>query len=267
MTESKFKILVCIKQVPDTTDIKWTKNNTIQREGLDLMINPFDLGAIQMALDVKEHIPNTEIVLVSMGPNQAIESLVYGIALGADRGFLLCDKKFAASDTLATAYCLSSFVKKFFSDFNLIICGQQAIDGDTAQTPSSLAEKLNVPVVTLVKELKKVCHSSITLHRETPAKRELVEVELPAVLAIDNQITDKVPSIDDFIRAQRTVITVLAACDICCEERSLGLSGSPTQVKDVFRPLKNREGQIIDEISTKEIQEIILSEVEKAKND
>ena len=119
-----FKIVVCIKQVPDTNDIKWTPMNTIQREGMDSVINPFDLGAIQFALDLKKRFNDAQITLVSMGPKQAEESLRYGLALGADEAYLLCDKKFAASDTLATAYCLSCFVGKYVSDVRFYVSAQ-----------------------------------------------------------------------------------------------------------------------------------------------
>lgn len=260
-----FKIVVCIKQVPDTNDIKWTERNTIAREGMDLIMNPYDLGAIQMALNVKKYIFDVEIILVSMGPNQAMESLSYGIALGADRAYLLCDKKFAASDTLATAYCLSCFIKKYVPDFNLIICGQQAVDGDTAQTPTGLAEKLSIPSVTLVKKLLSINNEYASIIRETPSAVEEVEVSLPALIAVDNQEILFDPKIKDFMRAQDKEIAVLSACDIDSQECFIGLNGSPTQVKKAFRPEKHREGTILDDVCKDDFKELLLSEIDKAK--
>lgn len=261
-----FKIIVCIKQVPDTNDIKWTKKNTIQREGLDLIINPYDLGAIQLALDVKKYILDTQIILVSMGPNQALESLNYGLALGADTAFLLCDRKFAASDTLATAYCLCGFIKQHCGDFNLIICGQQAVDGDTAQVPSALAEKLDIPSITLAKELKFIDTKMVNIIRETPAKTEEVEVALPSLLAVDIQETKKQPSIEDFMKAQDKKITILSAADIDCLETNIGFSGSPTQVKKAFRPEKHRDVVILENLSNEEFIEVLMGEINKAEN-
>ena len=140
-----FKVAVFIKQVPDTDDIRWTEHNTIQREGLESVINPYDIGAIQLAKNVKFLLNDCEITAVSMGPLQAKEALKEALAMGCDKAFLLCDKKFAGSDTLATAYVLSQFINTHLNDFDLIICGYQAVDGDTAQTPSSLAQKTQYP--------------------------------------------------------------------------------------------------------------------------
>lgn len=141
------KILVCIKQVPDTTDIKWTENNTIQREGVESIINPYDIYAIEEALKLKKIISDTEITVLTMGPQQATEMLKKAIAVGCDKGVLISDKKFAGADTYATSTTLAAAIKSKFADFDLIICGQFAIDGDTAQTGPSIAEKLNIPQI------------------------------------------------------------------------------------------------------------------------
>lgn len=260
-----FKIVVCIKQVPDTNDIKWTPMNTIQREGMDLVMNPYDLGAIQAALDVKKIFNDSEIILVSMGPHQAVESLRYGLALGADKAYLLCDKKFAASDTLATAYCLSCFVNTHVRDFKLIVCGQQAVDGDTAQTPTAMAEKLGIPSVTLVKEIIKINREQIVLKRELPLKTMEVEVAQPCLIAVDNQSVQNLPKIEDFMRAQDEEIEVLTACEIGSEDCNIGIKGSPTQVKKAFRPMRNREGKVFEDMTNEAFMELLMSEINKAK--
>ena len=144
------KILVCIKQVPDTADIKWTENNTIQREGVESVINPFDIYAIETALEIKKSCENVEITALSMGPLQAEEILRKAIAVGCDNGVLVSDKKFAGADTYSTGKTIAAAIKTFCQDFDLIICGQFATDGDTAQTGPTIANNLNIPQVTYV---------------------------------------------------------------------------------------------------------------------
>ena len=146
------KIVVCIKQVPDSADIKWTENNTLRREGMEAVINPFDEFALETALRIKDAIPDTEITAVSMGPNQAEDMLKRAIAHGVDNAVLLSDRKFAGSDTFATARTLALGIKKAVPDFDFIICGQFATDGDTGQTGPALATFLDVPQITYVKD-------------------------------------------------------------------------------------------------------------------
>ena len=141
------KIALCIKQVPDTSDIKWTENNTIQREGVESIINPYDVYATEFALNLKEKYADAQITVFSMGPNQAMDMIRKLIALGCDDGVLISDRKFAGADTYATGKTISSAIKSVMPDFDLIICGQFAVDGDTAQTGPCIAEFLNIPQV------------------------------------------------------------------------------------------------------------------------
>lgn len=260
-----FKIVVCIKQVPDTTDIKWTENNTIQREGLDSIINPYDLSAIQTAIEIKKNLKDVEIIAVSMGPAQASDALNYAIALGCDDAYLLNDKKFAASDTLATAYTLSLFVQKYVPDFKLIICGQQAVDGDTAQTPSSLAEKLCIPQLTNCKKINEV--SDNTLNVTTENKHEICEViiTLPALIAIDVQGTYLHPKINDFIKAQNKSVIELSAADLSADFTKIGIKGSPTYVKAAFRAVKSRINNQVITNSIDETAEALMREINLCK--
>ena len=147
------KIVLCVKQVPDTSDIKWTENNTIQREGLESITNPYDVYAFESALRLKNKYGNVSITALTMGPGQAEEMLRKFIALGADNGVLLCDKKFAGADTYATGKTIASAIESKISDYDLIVCGQFAVDGDTAQTGPSIANFLGIPQVTYVKEI------------------------------------------------------------------------------------------------------------------
>lgn len=264
-----FKIVVFIKQVPDTDDIKWTENNTIQREGLDSIINPYDLGAIQLAKNVKFLRGDTEIIAVSMGPKQAEEALKAALTLGADKGYLLSDRRFSGADTLATAYTLSQFVKTHVPDFKLLICGQQAIDGDTAQTPSSMAEKLDITQLTNVIALKEISEESSVWIKDTSACKQEIKLPYPALLATTIKEPNIIPDINGHIKAQNTEIKILTAEDINADISCIGFSGSPTQVKKAFRPVITRNTVLIENETAENCAGYILEEVNKckAKND
>ena len=146
------KIALCIKQVPDTTDIKWTEHNTIQREGVESIINPFDVYAAEFALKLKSEIKDASITVFTMGPAQAEGMLRKMLSIGCDEAVLVSDKKFAGADTYATGLTLSRAIRTILPDFDLIICGQFAVDGDTAQTGPNIASFLDIPQVTYVKD-------------------------------------------------------------------------------------------------------------------
>lgn len=236
------KIIVCIKQVPDTTEIKWTENNTIQRDGVESIMNPFDVFALEEALKLKRDLcQDIEITVLTMGPLQADEMLRKAIAVGADRGILLSDKKFAGADTYATSKTLSAAVKNKLSDFDLIICGQFAIDGDTAQTGPGLAAQLNIPQITFVKSILKYEDNYIYTQREIEEGLEVVKVELPALICVMKGYEE--PSratINGIKKAQNTNIEILGIEDIGLSTEEAGLKGSPTYVSRAFRPEHNR---------------------------
>lgn len=236
------KIIVCIKQVPDTTDIKWTENNTLQRDGVESILNPYDLYAIDEAVKIKKTVPETEITALTMGPNQAEEILKKAIALGCDKGILLSDKKFAGADTYATAKTLSQAIKTKLSNFDLILCGQFAIDGDTAQTGPSIAAQLNIPQVTFVKELDRCDGKSIYATRQLEDGLEIVKTEFPALICVlKGEKEPPRPTINGIILANKTPIKKLAIDDIKLSAEDAGLKGSPTYVSKAFRPEHNRE--------------------------
>lgn len=264
-----FKIVVFIKQVPDTDDIRWTEHNTIQREGLDSVINPYDIGAIQLAKNVKFLMPDSEIIAVSMGPKQAETALKEALAMGCDKGILLSDKKFAGSDTLATAYVLSQFVKTKEPDCNLIICGQQAVDGDTAQTPSSMAEKLCVQQLCSVVALKEINKDYSAWVKDTSLNNQQIKIFHPCVISTTLNKVDILPDIKGYIKAQNSDIIVLSAADINAEDTNIGIAGSPTQVKRAFRPIIERETELIENVSLGQISDFLINEINncKAKND
>lgn len=260
-----FKIIVCIKQVPDTNDIKWTEHNTIQREGLDSIINPYDISAIQFANNFKYVLDDVKIIAVSMGPQQAQDVLKEALAIGADEAYLLSDKRFSAADTLATAYTLSQFIKNICSDFNLIICGQQAIDGDTAQTPSSLAEKLGIPQLTNVIWSKDITFDNSTWTRVTNNEREDVRISHPALIAVSNSELEVIPSIEGYIKAQNSKIKILNADDICALAEKIGLKGSPTVVKKAYCPNITRTTLNAVASSADDAANIIMDEVNNCR--
>lgn len=258
------KILVCIKQVPDTTDIKWTENNTIQREGVESIINPFDVYAIEEALKLKKEIfrtchsevlteesqikyaqndsgCDTEITVLTMGPQQASEMLKKAIAIGCDKGVLLSDKKFAGADTYATSKTIASAIKTKLSDFDLILCGQFAIDGDTAQTGPGIANQLGIPQITFVKELSRCDGKSIYATREIEEGIETVKVEFPALICVMKGYEEPTrPTINGIKKAQNSEITVYSMEDINLTPDDVGIKGSPTFVSRAFRPEHNR---------------------------
>lgn len=260
-----FKIVVCIKQVPDTSDIKWTAQNTIQREGLDSIINPFDIGAIQLAKNIKALIKRdgveTEISVVTMGPQQAKDALRSALAMGCDNAFLLSDKRFSGADTLATAYTLSKFIKTQISDFSVIICGQQALDGDTAQTPSSMAEKLNIAQITNVAGIKEANNAYAIWHKETSEYKQDIKSGYPVLVATTLNNVTITPSINDYIVAQDKEIKTFDAQSINADFNNIGLKGSPTQVKKAYKPIIERNTIVIDSSAPNDCADLILKEI------
>lgn len=230
------KIALCVKQVPDTTDIKWTEHNTIQREGVESIINPYDVYAAEFCLKLKEIIPNTEISVFTMGPPQAKSMLRKLIALGCDNGVLVSDKKFAGSDTYATGLTLSRAIRTALPDFDLIVCGQFAVDGDTAQTGPNIANFLDIPQVTYVKDIINADNKMLILTREMEDGIETVSVGFPSLVCILQHDTEpQRPLINGVIKASKKQIKYLALKDIGLSAENTGIKGSPTYVSKAFR--------------------------------
>lgn len=238
-------IIVCVKQVPDTLDVKVnSETNTLIREGVDSVINPFDLYAVEEGLRLKGQYGGMLTVL-SMGPAQVVDTLREGLSLGADNAVLLSDIGFAGADTLATSYALSRGVKKI-GRFDLIICGRQAIDGDTAHVGPSLAERLGVPHVSCVCKICEVADRDMTVERMTERGIEQIKLSLPALITVPKGINEpRPPSLRGKIVAERKDITVWSAQDIAADANKIGLKGSPTKVVKMTIPEHHREGQIL----------------------
>lgn len=238
------KIALCIKQVPDTTDIRWTENNTIQREGVESIINPFDVYAAELALKLKSKIKDTEITVFTMGPKQAEDMLKKVLAIGCDNAVLISDKKFAGADTYATGLTISKAINTAYPDFDLIICGQFAVDGDTAQTGPNIANFLDIPQVTYVKDFVEFAADGLVLTREMEDGIETVKVQLPALIcALKQDFEPRRPLINGIISAAKKNITILSMEDIGLTPEQTGLKGSPTYVSRAFRNLSSHNAE------------------------
>lgn len=254
------KIALCIKQVPDTSDIKWTEHNTIQRDGVESIINPYDVYAIEAALQIKRDCTDVEITAITMGPPQADEMLRKAIAVGVDKGALITDRKFAGADTYATGKTLAQAIKTVVADFDIVICGQFAVDGDTAQTGPSIANHLDIPQVTYVKNILKCDADHIVLTRLLDDGLETVKAKLPVLLCVlQGDETPHRATIDGVIRAQKADVKVYGMTDLGLESEDVGLKGSPTYVSKAFRPIVEHECEKIHHCD--EICDIICDKI------
>ncbi len=249
-------IIVCIKQVPDTTEVKINpETGTLIREGVPSIINPFDTYAIEEGLRLKEQFGG-KVTVISMGPPQAMEALKEAVAMGADEAILLSDRAFAGSDTWATAYTLSRAISKCGA-FDIILCGKQAIDGDTGQVGPGIARQLGISQLTYVFKIRELDpeSGSIIVERLLEEGREVVETSLPALLTVVKDINQpRYPTFLGIRRATRMEIPVWTTADLPDADASrFGLDGSPTQVVRIFGPPK-REGTV-ELISTDSMDE------------
>jgi electron transfer flavoprotein beta subunit len=237
-------IIVCIKQVPGTTQVKINpETNTLIREGVESIINPFDENAIEAALQLRDK-HGGKVTVITMGPPQAATALKDAIALGADEGILLSDRAFAGSDTWATSYTLASAIKKI-GTYDLIICGKQAIDGDTAQVGPGVAEFLNLPQVTFATGIE-INNGIAKVNRLLEETNEIVELKLPAMITVVKQMnTPRMPSFKGKIKAKSAVIPTWGAKDMNCEDGKIGQKGSPTSVVRIFTPPAKGGGEML----------------------
>lgn len=237
-------IIVTIKQVPNTNNITIDpKTGTLNREGVPSIVNPEDKNAIEAALVLRERYGG-RVRAVSMGPLQASEALREALAMGVDEAILLSDRNFAGADTLATAYALSLAIRKI-GGFDLVICGRQAIDGDTAQTGPQLSEFLKIPQITYVDEIEVKGDAVIAKSRFGSLSRT-IEAKMPALLTVTKAINrPRYPTLIGILNAHRKKeVLVWTSKDVGANPLRIGLSGSPTQVKRIFTPEHRREGKI-----------------------
>ena len=245
-------ILVCIKQVPDTTEIKIDPvKNTLIRDGVPSIVNPFDGYALEAAARIKDKNPDTKIVVVSMGPPQAEKALKECLAIAADKAYLVSGRTFGGSDTLATSYILSNAVKKIEEEegkFDAIFCGKQAIDGDTAQVGPELAEHLGYPQVTYALEAFED-GDGLKVNKETDDGILVLGVKFPCLVTFTKPAWDpRYPTIKRKMAANKAKIPVLGDDAFPgIDGTKIGLKGSPTHVKRTFVPQKKSGGIKIKE--------------------
>jgi electron transfer flavoprotein beta subunit len=240
-------IVVCIKQVPGTTtQVRINpETGTLIRDGVDAIVNPFDEYAIEEALRIKERVPGTTVKVITMGPPQAEIALRSAIAMGADEGYLVSDRAFAGSDTWATSYTLAKSIGTL-GETHLVICGKQAIDGDTAQVGPGVAEMLGFPFVAWVRRVEDITEHSIKVERLMEEGYDIVEMPLPGLITVVKEInTPRLPSLKGKMRAKSVKITTLGAAALATEKAKTGLTGSPTQVLRSFVPERKSGGEKI----------------------
>jgi electron transfer flavoprotein beta subunit len=266
------KIIVLAKQVPDTRNVgkdAMKADGTVNRGALPAIFNPEDLNALEQALRIKDNHPGAEVVVLTMGPGRAAEIIREAIYRGADRGFLLTDRKFAGSDTLATSYALSMAIRKM-APYALVIAGRQAIDGDTAQVGPQVAEKLGIPQVTYVEEIQGLTDNEIVIKRRLERGVEVVKSTLPLLITVHNSapdcrprhakrlmkfkhartVTEMQDASEDYMSLQNDRpylrIEEWSVTDVDADDVMLGLSGSPTKVKKIDNVVfKAKESKVL----------------------
>lgn len=260
------KIVVCIKQVPNTNEISIdSETGTLNRKGVPSIINPNDLNALEEALKIKDDGEDVKVTAISMGPSQAETALREALSMGADKAIHLQDRKFAGSDTWATATILASAIEEI-GDYDLIFCGREAIDGDTAQVGPEVAEFLGIPQVTYVTELD-VEEGKIVATRSFEEGSLVIETETPALITAMEELNEPrfmdMRLIHDAYNKEGK-FKVWSAEDIDVDQSQIGIKGSPTRVDDTFVPEKESEGEQISG-TPEEVAERVVSEI-KAQN-
>ncbi|MDR2968408.1 MAG: electron transfer flavoprotein subunit beta/FixA family protein [Tannerellaceae bacterium] len=283
------RIIVLAKQVPDTRNVgkdAMKADGTVNRAALPAIFNPEDLNALEQALRLKDAYPGTTVTLLTMGPGRAAEIIREGLYRGADSGYLLTDRAFAGADTLATSYAISMAIRKI-KDYDLIICGRQAIDGDTAQVGPQVAEKLGLTQITYAEEIQKAEKGKITVKRRLERGVEVVEGALPLVVTVNGSAPDCRPRNAKHVQKYKHAKTVTekqeadadyldlydsrpylnltewGVADVNAEVALCGLSGSPTKVKKienvVFQAKENMTLEATDEAIDTLMRELILN--------
>jgi electron transfer flavoprotein beta subunit len=241
------RIAVCVKQVPDTTEVKVDpKTGTLIREGVPSIINPFDQYAVEEAVRLRDAAGGGEIVAISMGPPQARSVLIHSLALGADKGILLSDRGFAGADTWATALTLAMAVKKA-GEFDLVLCGMQAIDGDTAQVGPEMAQLLGIPQITYVDKVD-IDGKKVVARKQVDEGYETLEAKMPVLLTFITP-SDFVPSTPPFSKiskAQKKPLETWGVKEVDGDPEKLGLKGSFTTVTKVYSPTRREKAVMLD---------------------
>jgi electron transfer flavoprotein alpha/beta subunit len=240
------KIIVCAKQVPDTNDVKIDhKKGTLIREGVPSILNPDDANALEAALELKDQNPGTTITVLTMGPNQAAYMIRECLAMGADDGCILSSRAFAGADTCATSKTLAAGIR-FLGGADLVFCGRQAIDGDTAQVGPQLGQRLGIPVVSYVQSVKQESDTTLVVQRQLEDGYQEVEVKLPCLLtAVKELNTPRYMTVRGIVEAYEKEVRILTDKDLKLDPSECGLAASPTQVMRSFTPPPKGKGEIL----------------------
>lgn len=251
------KIIVCVKQVPDAKDVRLDpETNTLAREGVQSIMNPYDQHALEEAVRLKEQLGG-EVVVLSMGPPQAVDVLRQAISCGADRGVLVSDRAFAGADTWATSYTLAKAVHKI-GDFDLIICGKQAIDGDTAQVGPGLAIQLDIPFITCIQKVREADDKGLVMERMMDDGYDVVAVSYPALLTVVKDLNEpRIPSLKGKMKAKKAEFEIFSAEDVGADSTCIGLAGSPTQVVNVFPPPPRGKRAVLTGTVEEQIEQLV----------
>lgn len=241
--------LVCLKQVPDSSEVRIDPaTNTLMREGVPSIINPYDAHALEEAVRLKEKYGG-KVTVISMGPPQAKEALKKAMSFGADRAILLSDRMFAGSDSLATAYILTVAIQKVneTDPVDIIFCGKEAIDGDTAQTGPGIAQRLGFPQLTYVIKIRGIDQGWITAERKMEGGREVAQAKLPALLTVEKELNElRYVPLTNMMMAAVYKPEVWDAKTLPFDAAQMGLKGSPTSVSRIFAPPAKTGGEILD---------------------
>ena len=260
------QIIVLVKQVPNTTEVKLDpKTGNLIREGIESIINPDDLHAVEAAVTLKDRMKG-KVTALSMGPPQAIDALSETMGMGVDESILLTDTAFAGADTWATSYTLGRAIEKI-GKFDLILCGRQAIDGDTAQIGPQVAEYLGIPNVSYVFEIEETRRTSLILKRRREGGYERIQVSCPALLTVIGEMNEPhYPHVGRLLDAcrDRAPIQIWNAADIAVNTSDVGLEGSLTNVIHTFAPKSKREGELL-EGSTKDRVKALMGRLKENK--
>jgi electron transfer flavoprotein beta subunit len=241
------RIIVLVKQVPNTTEVKLDpKTGNLIREGVESIVNPDDRCALEASVRLKQD-RKGEVIVLSMGPPQAIDAISEAMGVGADEGILLTDRAFAGADTWATSFTLGKAIERI-GEYDLIMCGRQAIDGDTAQIGPQVADYLKIPQVTYVFEVEEIKERSVVVKRRLEDGFEKIECNLPALLTVIGELNKpRYPRIDRLIDScrEKAPIKIWNAADIGVQTRDVGIEGSLTHVIKTFAPKLQRKTEIL----------------------
>jgi electron transfer flavoprotein beta subunit len=238
-------IIVCLKQVPGTTAVKIDpQTNTLVRQGIESIINPFDTYAVEEAVRIKEKLGG-KVTVITMGPPQAETALREAISRGADEAVLLTDRAFGGADTWATARTLAQTILKL-KPYDLVICGRQTIDGDTGQVGPEMAEMLGIPFIAYVSRVEEISNNTIRVRRMIEEGHEVIEAVLPALITVSKEINlPRLPSLRGISRSKSAKIPAWGIKELDVDPATVGLSGSSTQVIKIFFPQRVSQAEIL----------------------